>query len=101
MDSRGLVDAGRQGRVSSGCGRSSGVPLKISMVTPEVAVRSEVRDPGAAELTAENHAVPAVGLRNSLVEVRSGDGDMLDALALLGEETRGRRRPSASAVLSR
>ena len=34
---------------------------------PEVAVRSEVRDAGAAALTAENHAVLAVGLRNGLI----------------------------------
>ena len=36
----------------------------------------------------EDHAVPAVGPRNGLVEVRSGDGDMVDALVLLGEKAR-------------
>jgi hypothetical protein len=37
---------------------------------PEIAVRSKVRDPGAGELTAEDHAVPPVGLRN--VSSKSG-----------------------------
>src|SRR5687767_12352970 len=76
--------SGRQGPLSSGRPPAA-VPLKISMTTPRS--RSVPRY-AAAELTAENHAVPPVGLRNGLVEVRSGDGDMVDALALLGEKTR-------------
>jgi len=91
-----------------GRGRASGVGLvRLRAVFrgaaedlddhPEVTIRSEVRDPGAAELTTENHAVPAVGLRNGLVELRSGDGDMVDTLVLLGEETRVDAQARASA----
>jgi hypothetical protein len=36
---------------------------------PKVALRCEVRDPGAAELTAEDHVVLTLGPRNSLIEV--------------------------------
>jgi hypothetical protein len=57
------------------------------MITPRSRSVPRYADPGAADLTAENHAVAAVGLRNGLVEVRSGDCDVLDTLPLLGEET--------------
>jgi hypothetical protein len=55
---------------SDGCGWSPGVPLKISMTTPRSRSVPQVRDPGAGELTAEDHAVPPVGLRN--VSSKSG-----------------------------
>src|SRR5215216_7539367 len=54
---------------------------------PKVALRCEVRDPGAAELTAEDHVVLTLGPRNSLIEVRGGDGDVMYALTFLGKET--------------
>jgi hypothetical protein len=43
---------------------------------------------------------PRVGLRKGLVEVRSDDGDMLDALALLGEKTRVDVSPSSGSISS-
>jgi len=64
------------------------VAPKISTITPRSRSVPRYADLGAAELAAENHTVPAVGLRHSLVEVRGGDGDMVDALALLGQEMR-------------
>src|SRR5919107_188950 len=54
---------------------------------PKVALRCEVRDPGAAELTAEDHVVLTLSPRNSLIEVRGGHGDVMYALTLLGEKT--------------
>ena len=54
---------------------------------PKVALRCEVRDPGAAELTAEDHVVLTLGPRNSLIEVRGGDGDVMYALTFLSKET--------------
>src|SRR5918994_2697701 len=54
---------------------------------PKVALRCEVRDPGAAELTAEDHVVLTLGPRNSLIEVRCGDGDVMYALTFLSKET--------------
>src|SRR5215216_7098356 len=53
---------------------------------PKVALRCEVRDPGAAELTAEDHAVLALCLRDGLVEVRGSDGDVMYALTFLSKE---------------
>ena|SRR5918993_1812293 len=44
---------------------------------PKVALRCQERDPGAAELTAEDHVVLTLGPRNSLIEVRGGDGAAL------------------------
>ena len=54
---------------------------------PKVALRCEVRDPGAAELTAEDHVVLTLGPRNSLIEVRGGDGDVMYALTFLSKGT--------------
>src|SRR5215211_7181113 len=54
---------------------------------PKVALRCEVRDPGAAELTAEDHVVLTLCLRDGLVEVWGGDGNMVDALTFLSKET--------------
>src|ERR687898_3148391 len=54
---------------------------------PKVALRCEERDPGAAELTAEDHVVLTLGPRNSLIEVRCGDGDVMYALTFLSKET--------------
>ena len=54
---------------------------------PKVALRCEVRDPGAAELTAEDHVVLTLGPRNSLIDVRCGDGDVMYALTFLSKET--------------
>src|SRR5215204_2002129 len=54
---------------------------------PKVALRCEVRDPGAAELTAEDHVVLTLGPRNSLIQVRCGDGDVMYALTFLNKET--------------
>src|SRR5215212_11837684 len=59
---------------------------------PKVALRCEQRDPGAAELTSEDHVVLTLGPRNSLIEVRCGDGDAvgaLDRLSLLAVVVRG------------
>ena len=81
-----MAGAGRQGWVSSGCGRSSGVPLKISMITPRSRSVPRYATLAPPNSPLRNHAVPAVGLRNGLVEVRSGDGDMVDALALLARK---------------
>src|SRR5918997_90749 len=53
---------------------------------PQVAQGVEVGDVNPAVLTAEHHAILALCPRNGLVEVRGGDGDVVDALALLGEE---------------
>src|SRR5215218_2164019 len=44
-------------------------------------------DVNPAVLTSEHQAVLALCPRKGLVEVRGGDGDVVDALALLGEET--------------
>jgi hypothetical protein len=41
-----VAASGRQG-LSSGCGWSPGVPLKISMTTPRSRSAPQVRDPGA------------------------------------------------------
>src|SRR5215204_7387612 len=54
---------------------------------PQVALRCEVRDPGAAELTAEDHVVLTLCLRDGLVEVWGGDSNMVDALTFLSKET--------------
>ena len=81
----------RGGRVGPEGGHgapSSEVPLNTSRTTPsKVALRCEVRDPGAAELTAEDHVVLTLGPRNGLVEVRGGDGDVMYALTFLSKET--------------
>src|SRR3712207_3775538 len=54
---------------------------------PKVAQGVEVGDVNPAVLTAEHHAVLALCPRDGLVEVRGGDdGDVVHALALLGEE---------------
>src|SRR5215208_781292 len=53
---------------------------------PKVAQGVEVGDVNPAVLTAEHHAVLALCPRKGLVEVRGGDGDVVRALALLGEE---------------
>src|SRR5215207_5987938 len=53
---------------------------------PKVAQGVEVGDVDPAVLTAEHHAVLALCPRNGLVEVRGGDGDVVHALALLGEQ---------------
>src|SRR5918995_2324504 len=53
---------------------------------PKVAQGVEVGDVNPAVLTAEHHAVLALCPRKGLVEVRGGDGDVVHALALLGEE---------------
>src|SRR5918993_5353186 len=65
---------------------SSGVPLKHLKDHPKVALRCEVRDPGAAELAAEDHVVLTLSPRNSLIEVRGGHGDVMYALTFLGEK---------------
>src|SRR5829696_7132751 len=52
---------------------------------PEVAQGVEVGDVNPAVLTAEHHAVLALCPRNGLIEVRGADGDVVHALALLGE----------------
>src|SRR3712207_9562851 len=59
---------------------------------PKVALRCEVRDPGAAELTAEDHVVLTLCPRNSLIEVRCGDGDVMYALTFLSKERSEERR---------
>src|SRR3712207_3748218 len=59
---------------------------------PKVALRCEVRDPGTAELTAEDHVVLTLGPRNSLIEVRCGDGDVMYALTFLSKERSEERR---------
>src|SRR3712207_3055480 len=53
---------------------------------PKVAQGVEVGDVDPAVLTAEHHAVLALCPRNGRVEVRGGHGDVVHALALLGEE---------------
>src|ERR671911_1542443 len=53
---------------------------------PKVAQGVEVGDVNPAVLTAEHHAVLALCPPKGLVEVRGGDGDVVHALALLGEE---------------
>src|ERR671916_1413392 len=53
---------------------------------PEIAQGVEVGDVNPAVLTSEHQAVLALCPRNGLVEVRCGDGDVVHALALLGEE---------------
>src|SRR5215207_9900027 len=54
---------------------------------PEVVLGVEVGDVDPAVLTAEHQAVLALCPRDGLPEVRGGDGDVVDALALLGKET--------------
>src|SRR6266508_934535 len=67
----------------------------------EVAVGGEVCDLDAAERAAENHTVAPLGLRrHRLVEIRSGDGDVVDALALLGEEARETLSSSSGSISS-
>src|ERR687894_1968615 len=53
---------------------------------PEIAQGVEVGDVNPAVLTSEHQAVLALCPRNGLVEVRGGDGDVVHALALRGEE---------------
>src|SRR5918999_3912062 len=53
---------------------------------PKVALGVEVGDVDPAVRTAEHQAVLALCPRNGLVEVRCADGDVVHALALLGEE---------------
>src|SRR5215210_2791525 len=53
---------------------------------PKVAQGVEVGDVDPAVLTAEHQAVLALRPRHGPVEVRGGDGDVVHALALLGEE---------------
>src|SRR5215204_7459091 len=53
---------------------------------PEIAQGVEVGDVDPAVLTAEHQAVLALRPRDGPVEVRGGDGDVVHALALLGEE---------------
>src|SRR4028119_2269293 len=53
---------------------------------PEVAPGVEVGDVDLTVLAPEHQAVLALRLRHGLVEVRGGDGDVVDALALLGKE---------------
>src|SRR5215207_910995 len=53
---------------------------------PKVAQGVEVGDVNPAVLTSEHHAVLALCPRKGLVEVRGGDGDVVHALTLLGEE---------------
>src|SRR5215217_8515461 len=56
---------------------------------PEVVVGGEVGELDAAEGAAEHQVVSPLGLlRHRVVEVRRGDGDVVDAFALLGEEAR-------------
>jgi hypothetical protein len=47
---------------------------------PKVALGVEVGDVNPAELTAEDHVVLTLCLRDGLVEVRGGDGDARGAL---------------------
>src|SRR5215203_6537513 len=54
---------------------------------PKVALGVEVGDVNPAELTAEEHFVLTLCLRDGLVEVRGGDGNMVDALTFLSKET--------------
>src|SRR5215207_10980627 len=54
---------------------------------PKVALGVEVGDVSPAELTAEDHFVLTLCLRDGLVEIRGGDGDVVDALTFLGKET--------------
>src|SRR5215218_11129314 len=54
---------------------------------PEIALGVEVGDVDPAMLTSEHQAVLALCPRDGPVEVRGGDGDVVDALALLGKET--------------
>src|SRR5215203_7379023 len=54
---------------------------------PKVALGVEVGDVNPAELTAEDHFVLTLCLRDGLVEIRGGDGNMVDALTFLGKET--------------
>src|SRR5215207_9029456 len=53
---------------------------------PQVALGVEVGDVYPAVLTSEHQAVLALCPRDGLLEVRGGDGDVVDTLALLGEE---------------
>src|SRR5215212_1672523 len=53
---------------------------------PQVAQGVEVGDVNPAVLTAEHHAVLALCPRDGLIDVRCGEGDVVHALALLGEE---------------
>ena len=53
---------------------------------PKVAQGVEVGDVNPAVLTAEHHAVLALCPPNGLAEVRCGEGDVVHALALLGED---------------
>src|SRR5215210_4293360 len=55
---------------------------------PEIALGVEVGDVNPTVLTAEHQAVLALRPRDGPVEVRGSDGDVVHALALLGEETR-------------
>jgi hypothetical protein len=64
---------------------------------PEVVVGGEVGELDAAEGAAEHQVVSPLGLRrHRVVEVRRGDGDVVDAFALLGEEA----RPDALLVIN-
>src|SRR5215204_4713773 len=54
---------------------------------PKVARGVEVGDVNPAELAAEDHFVLTLGPRNSLIEVRCGDGDVMYALTFLSKET--------------
>src|SRR5215213_7245771 len=57
------------------------------MITPKVALGVEVGDVNPAEVTTEDHFFPTLCLRDGLVEIRGGDGNMVDALTFLGKET--------------
>src|SRR5215212_7646011 len=72
----------RRVRLSFGAGRTA----EDLDDHPKVAQGVEVGDVNPAVLTAEHHAVLALCSRGGLVEVRCGDGDVVHALALLGEE---------------
>jgi hypothetical protein len=85
--SRSAFAAGGLGRVwlLFGAGRA----LEDLDDHPEVVVGGEVGELDAAEGAAEHQVVSPLGLlRHRVVEVRRGDGDVVDAFALLGEEAR-------------
>src|SRR5215218_8688203 len=54
---------------------------------PKAARGVEVGDVNPAELAAEDHCVLTLCLRDGLVEIRGGDGNMVNDLTFLGKET--------------
>jgi hypothetical protein len=62
---------------------------------PEVAVGGEVCDLGTAERAAEGQRVSTLDLlRDRVVEVGRGEGDVVDTFTLLGEEARDAALPA-------